>query len=131
MGLDPSSTAGKNKLINGVRFEQCKEMYNLLTKEQAAENAKKLLFKGEFVSQTKLSNGFYEIIVKDKKTNEQKAFKAKEQFDQNSVKNYLPGWEMTVEYEIVTNTKTKKQELYIKDAIQITTTGFTRVNNHK
>jgi hypothetical protein len=45
-----------------------------MQKEWSDEEAKKLLFKGEFVSQKKLATGDYEIILKDSKTKEKKKF---------------------------------------------------------
>lgn len=115
LGYDPESSDGQIKLLNEIRLYQCQNLYNLMQKEWSDEEANKLIFKGEFVSQKMLTTGEYEIILKDSKTKEQKIFKAKNAFDENSVKIYLSGYELTIEYEIVKNSKTKKEELYIKE----------------
>lgn len=131
LGYDPASQVGKNKLLNEIRLEKCRELFSLLQKEWSDEEAKKLLFKGEFVSQRKLETGEYEITLKDSKTKEQKIFKAKRPFDENSVKKYLPGYELTIEYEIVKNAKTDKEELYIKHGGTVSSVGAVPVTNQK
>lgn len=131
LGYDPASSEGQNKLLNEIRLYQCRDLYSLMQKEWSDEEAKKLLFKGEFVSQKKLATGEYEITLKDSKTKQQKVFKAKNPFDENSVKNYLPGYELTIEYEIVKNSKTKKDELYIKENGTVSSVGAVPVTNQK
>lgn len=131
MGYDPASPVGQNKLLNEIRLYQCRDLYSLMQKEWSNEEAKKLLFKGEFVSQKKITTGEYEIIFKDSKTKEQKVFKAKNAFDENSVKQYLPGYELTIEYEIVKNSKTKKDEFYIKETGTVSSVGAVPVTNQK
>ena len=100
-----------------------------MQKEWSDEEAKKLLFKGEFVSQRKSATGEYEVTLKDSKTKEQKVFKAKNPFDENSVKNYLPGYELTIEYEVVKNSKTKKDEFHIKESGTVSSVGAVPVGN--
>ena len=131
MGCDPASTVGQNKLSNGIQLYRCSDLYHLIEKEFSEEEAKKLLFKGEFVSQKKLTTGEYEIILKDGKTKEQKAFKAKNPFDEKSVEAYLPGYEVTIEYEIVTNLETNKDEFYIKEGADIRGVGAVPVSKQK
>ena len=102
-----------------------------MQKEWADEEAKKLLFKGEFVSQKKLTAGEYEIVLRSSTTKEQQVFKSKNPFDENSIKNYLPGYELTVEYEVVRNPKTKKDELYFKGNGIINSVGAVPVTSQK
>jgi hypothetical protein len=77
LGFDPASSIGKHKLLNEIRIYQCRELYSLMQKEWADEEAKKLLFKGEFVSQKKLTAGEYEIVLRSSTTKEQQVLKAK------------------------------------------------------
>jgi len=131
LGYDLSTSAGQLRLSNEIRLYQCEDLYSLMQKEWSDEEAKKLLFKGEFVSQKKLATGDYEIILKDSKTKEKKVFKAKNPFDENSVKQYLPGYELKIEYEIVRNSKTRKEELYIKENGTVSSAGTVPVTNQK
>jgi hypothetical protein len=116
-------------LLNQIRLYRCREIDRLLHKELAEEEAKKLLFKGEFVSQKKLETGEYEIILKDNKTKVLNSFKAKRPFDESLVKNFLPGYELTIEYEIARNLKTNKDELYIKEYGTVSVLGTQRTTN--
>jgi hypothetical protein len=129
LGYDPASSEGQNKLLNEIRLYQCRDLYSLMQKEWSDEEAKKLLFKGEFVSQKKLASGEYEITFKDSKTKEHKVFKERNPFDESSVKNYLPGYELTIEYEVVKNSKTKKDEFYIKESGTVSSVGAVPVTN--
>ncbi|HEX6179916.1 MAG TPA: hypothetical protein VFZ47_01650 [Chitinophagaceae bacterium] len=131
LGYDPASLSGQNKLLNEISLNQCRELYSLMQKEWSDEEAKKLLFKGEFVSQKKLPAGDYELTLKDSKTKELKIFKSKNPFDESSVKDYLPGYELTIEYEIIKNSKTKKDEFYIKESGTVSGVGTVPVRNHK
>jgi hypothetical protein len=130
-GYDPASSVGQNKLLNEIRLYQCRDLYSLMQKEWSDEEAKKLLFKGEFVSQKKLATGEYEITLKDSKRKEQKVFRAKSPFDESSVKKYLPGYELTIEYEVVKNSKTNKDEFYIKESGTVSSVGAVPVTNQK
>lgn len=131
LGYDPALSAGKNKLLNEIKFYLCRDLYSLIQKEWSGEEVRKLLFKGEFVSQKKLATGEYEISFKNNKTKEQKVFRAKNPFDENIVKNYLPGYELTIEYEIVKNLKTNKDEFYLKEDGTVSSVGSSPVKNPK
>jgi hypothetical protein len=123
LGYDPAQPAGENKLHNELRLRQCEELYSLLEKEWADEDAGKLLFKGQFVAQKILPTGEHEITLMDGKTKEQKVFKSKRPFNEAHVSDYLPGYELTIEYEIIKNTKTQKDELYIKEGGTVSVIG--------
>lgn len=128
MGFDPTSSKGQSKMfkemarwLNGL----CPVVGTLLDKE--ADDKNKLLFKGSFVSQQKLSNGTYEVTLQDNTTKEQTVFKSKFPFDEKSVQDYLPGYEMTMEYQLVLNKTTGKNEFYLKQTTPISTIGATAV----
>jgi hypothetical protein len=131
LGYDPLSSNGRLKLSNEIRLYQCEELYSLMKKKWSDEEAKKLLFKGEFVSQKKMNTGEYEITFRDSKTKKQKIFKSKTPFDENSVKTFLPGYELTIEYEVVKNSKTNQNELYIKENGTVSSVGAVPVKNQK
>jgi hypothetical protein len=115
LGYDPVSSEGLIKLLKEVKVYQCQDLYSLMQKEWSDKEANKLLFKGEFISQKKLATGEYEVTFKESKTKEQKVFKAKYPFDVGPAKNFRPGYEITIEYEIVKNSITQKDEFYIKE----------------
>jgi hypothetical protein len=116
LGYDPASSIGQNKLSNEIRFYQCRDLYSLMQKEWADEDAKKLLFKGTIVSQKQLANGDIEIIMADAKTKEKKIFKSKSFLtDPTQTNKNTLEYEMTIEYEIKQNLKTKHAEYFIKE----------------
>jgi len=130
LGYDPASPLGQNKLLNEIRLYQCRELYNLFQKELADEQAKKLLFKGVIVSQKQLSNGEVEVVMTDSKTKEKRIFKSKTFLSDptETDKNTL-NYEMTVEYEVKRNARTKQDEYYIKDGGQVMTIGVQKVGS--
>ena len=85
-----------------------------MQKEYEDENARKLVFKGELVSQRKLPTGLYEIVMKAK-TNETKVFYSKNPLNETQIKKYEPGYELTIEYEIIRNNTTNKDEYFLKE----------------
>jgi hypothetical protein len=130
LGYDPASSVGQNKLSNEIRLYLCRDMYSLLQKEWADEDAKKLLFKGILVSQKRLPDGEVEIVMADAKTKEQKTFKSTFLLSDTSQTNKkLLEYEMTIEYEIRHNSKTKTDEYYIKEGGKNMTIGIQKVGN--
>ena len=118
LGVDPATPAGELKLFNEVFlniYNHCPGLSKIIQKENEDENAKKLLFKGELVSQSKLPSGFYEIVMKNMKSNESKVFYAKRPLDETQIKKFEPGYELTIEYEVIKNKKTNKDEYYLKE----------------
>ena len=112
LGYDPASSIGQNKLSNEI----CRDLYQLMQKEWADKDANKLLFKGTIASQKELSNGEIEIVMVNSTTKEKRTFKSKS-FLSNPLetnKNTL-SYEMTVEYEVRQNPKTKRDEYFIKE----------------
>jgi hypothetical protein len=131
IGYDTASSIGKNKLVNEIRFINCGYLFSLMQKEWSEEEAKKLLFKGEFLLQRKLPNDEYEIVFRNNQTKEQKILRSKKPFNEDIVKNYLPGYELTIEYEIVKNPKTNKVETFIKENGELSIVGAVPVTNQK
>lgn len=131
IGYDTASSFGKKMLVNEIKFINCGYVFSLMQKEWSDEEAKKQLFKGEFLWQKKLSNDEYEIVCRDNQTKEQKIFKSKKPFNENIVKDYLPGYELTIEYEIVKNPKTNKVETFIKENGILGIVGAVPVTNQK
>jgi len=129
LGYDPATQTGQNKLMNEIRFTQCPDLYTLMQKEWEDEDAGKLLFKGRLVSQTKIPSGLYEVIMKNSTTSETKIFFAKTPLDDTHIKKYEPGYELTVEYEIIRNTKAKKDEFFLKEGGKVMSVGAVKVEN--
>jgi hypothetical protein len=130
LGYDPTSSVGQNKLSNEIRLYLCRDMYSLLQKEWADEDAKKLLFKGTIVSQKQLPGGEIEIVMADAKTKERKTFKSTSFLsDPAQTNKKLLEYEMTIEYEIRHNSKTKQDEFYIKEDGKNMTIGVEKVGN--
>ncbi len=134
LGFDPATQVGQNKLSNeviGKLYRNCPDLSKLMQKEYADENAKKLLFKGELVSQTKLPSGLYEITLKNVKSKETKIFYAKNPLDETEIKKYEPGYELTLEYEIVKNKTTQKDEYFLKEYGKVSSVGAVKVATQK
>lgn len=130
LGYDPSSSVGQNKLLNEIKFTRCWDLYKLMQKERDDEDAKKLLFKGTIVSQKKLPNGEIEIVMADAKTKKQKTFKSMSFLsDPSQTNKKLLEYEMTVEYEVRNNSKTKQNEYYIKEGGKNMTFAIEKVGN--
>jgi len=126
LGFDPTTQVGQLKLTNeviGKLYFNCEDLSKLMQKEIDDENAKKLFFKGELISQTKLSSGLYEIIMKDSKTSETKKFFAKNPLDDTQLTKYEPGYELTIEYVIVKNKTTNKDEYYLNESGTVSIVG--------
>ncbi|GAB2843367.1 hypothetical protein GCM10027043_52950 [Ferruginibacter profundus] len=134
LGFDPATQVGQLKLINEVLnklYLNCPDLSKLMQKEYEDETAKKLLFKGELVSQTKLPSGLYEIAMKNVKTKETKMFYAKGPLYETQIKKYEPGYELTVEYEIVKNRATQKDEYFLKEYGTVSSVGAVKVTTQK
>jgi hypothetical protein len=130
LGYDPTSSAGQNKLSNEIRLYLCRDMYSLLQKEWADEEAKKLLFKGTIISQKQLPGGEIEIVMTDSKTKKRKTFKNTSFLsDPAQTNKKLLEYEMTIEYEKRRNSKTKQDEYYIKEDGMNRTIGVEKVGN--
>jgi hypothetical protein len=132
LGFDPSTQVGQVKLSNeviGKLYVNCPDIVKLIQKEHEVEEATKLLFKGSFVSQKKLPTGEYVVVMKDSKTRQLKTFLSTFPFNENSVKDYLPGYELTIEYEIRHNKKTNKDEYYFKESGTTSGVGAVQVGN--
>jgi hypothetical protein len=132
LGFDPATQVGQLKLSNevvGKLYRNCPDLSKLIQKEYEDENAKKLLFKGELVSQTKLRSGLYQIVMKNVKSNQTKTFYAKNPFDETQIKKYEPGYELTVEYEIVKNNSTNKEEYHLKEFGTVSSVGAVKATN--
>ena len=134
LGFDPATQVGELKLANeviGKLYRNCPDLSKLIQKEYADENAKKLLFKGELVSQTKLPSGLYEIVMKSVKSKETKTFFAKNPLDETQIKKYEPGYELTLEYEIVKNRATQKDEYFLKEYGTVSSVGAVKATTQK
>ena len=132
LGFDPATQVGQLRLSNevvGKLYRNCPDLSKLIQKEYKDENAKKLLFKGKLVSQTKLPSGLYQIVMKNVKSNETKTFYAKNPLDETQIKKYEPGYELTVEYEIVKNNSTNKEEYHLKEFGTVSSVGAVKVTN--
>lgn len=119
LGFDPVTQLGQIKLSNevvGKLYRNCPDFFKLMQKEYADDNAKKLLFTGSIVSQIQLPSGELEIVLLDNKTKIKQAFKSKNSlYDSSSSDKNILSYETTIEYEIRHNSKTNKDEYYIKD----------------
>ena len=118
INFDLESQSGKKNLeqkVIGNLYFVCKDIQNLLEKEFSEERTKKLLFTGTIVSQTKLQTGKYQIIMQESKTKSKKVFISATTLSnpRNGNKN-VREYELTIEYEIINNPKTNKEEYYIK-----------------
>ena len=132
LGFDPATQVGQFKLSNevvGKLYQNCPDLSKLIQKEYEDENAKKLLFKGELVSQTKLPSGLYEIVIKNIKSKETKIFYAKSPLDETQIKKYEPSYELTIEYEIIKNKTTNKDEYFLKEFGTVSSVGAVKVTN--
>jgi hypothetical protein len=132
LGFNPATQVGQNKLsteVVGKLYHNCPDLSRLIQKEYAAGNAKKLLFKGSIVSQKQLSSGEFEIVLLNNKSKAKQIFKSKNPLYNPSIsdKNIL-SYETTVEYEIRHNSKTNKNEYYIKDGATGSGVSIQKVN---
>jgi hypothetical protein len=115
MGFDPIMETGFWKLYNEVDrklYLNCPELTKLIQKEYDGD---KLRFSGELVSQKKLQSGLYEVTICEVASKEIKIFFAKKPLDESFISKYEPGYVMTVEYEVVNNKQTNKDESYLKE----------------
>ncbi len=130
LGFDPATQIGQFKLSNevvGKLYRNCPDLSKLIQREYEDKNAKKLLFKGELVSQAKLPSGVYQIVMKNVKSNQTKTFYAKNPLDEAQIKKYELGYELTVEYEIVKNNSTNKEEYHLKESATVSSVGAVKV----
>ena len=114
LGIDSATQDGQNKLYNEVMANKfrllCKDAYTRLIKEGEKYNASKLKFTGKFISQTpNYEKMFYVLILQSTQTKEQKEFHTTISIDESSRND-----DITVEYEIVNNKQTNKDELIVK-----------------
>jgi hypothetical protein len=113
-GNDTSTEEGQLKLSSQITDKKfyfgCNNVYKLLEREWSEADSKKLKFIGSFISQKKLPSGPYEIIIEEKITKEQRAFISDIPLNEVDIKKFEPGYELTVEYEVIHNTKTNKDE---------------------
>lgn len=129
-GIDPNTSAGEFQLSSDIikRLElYCTNFSKLMEKEYEERDASKLLFVGEFVSQQKLSSGRYKIEMRNTKSNETKTFFSKTPLDETQIKKYEPGYELTVEYEIIRNRTTNKDEYLLKEFGTVSSVGAVKV----
>lgn len=125
-GVDLATQAGQDMLTHEVilkLYRSCPELAKLMEKETLNQQAGKLVFTGELISQTKLPSGLFEIVMKSGTSAEKRTFYAKNPLNEAQIKKYEPGYELTVEYEIVKNKTTNKDEFYLKPSGGITTIG--------
>jgi hypothetical protein len=114
IGFDPILEVGFWKIYNEVDrklYLNCPELTKLVQEEYDGD---KLKFSGELVSQKKLTSGLYEVIMIEVASKEIKTFLAKTPVDDNLINKYEPGYVLTLEYEVVKNQQTKKDEYYLK-----------------
>jgi len=124
IGLDPASQKNYLRMVNAMSlrlYRLCPAVATLFQKETDDKN--KLLFKGSFVSQRKLPDGTYEVTLQDNTTKEQTVFKSKFPFDEKSVEDYLPGYELTIEYQLIRNKTTGKNECHLKGTTPVSSIG--------
>jgi hypothetical protein len=130
LGFDPATPAGQLKLANEVGGNlhlNCPDLFKLMQKEYEDENARKLLFKGELVAQTKLPSGLYKIVLKNTQSKETKIFYAKNPLDESQIKKFEPGYELTIEYEIRKNKTTNKDEYFVKETGTVLSVGAVKI----
>ncbi|HSC36629.1 MAG TPA: hypothetical protein VLD19_02110, partial [Chitinophagaceae bacterium] len=124
IGRDVTSQKDYSNMINAMSvrlYRLCPAAASLFPQEYDDKN--KLLFKGSFVSQRKLPDGTCEVTLQDNTTKEQTVFKSKYPFDEKLVEDYLPGYELTMEYELIWNKTTEKNEYHLKESAPISTIG--------
>jgi hypothetical protein len=112
LGFDPATQVGQLKLSNevvGKLYRNCPDLSKLI--------------------QTKLRSGLYQIVMKNVKSNQTKTFYAKNPFDETQIKKYEPGYELTVEYEIVKNNSTNKEEYHLKEFGTVSSVGAVKATN--
>jgi len=123
MGFDPITEVGFWKLYNEVDrklYLNCPELTRLVQKEYEGD---KLKFSGELVSQKKLLSGLYEVTMSEVESKEIKIFLAKTSIDESLINKYERGYVMTVEYEVLKNKQTNKDEYYLKESGAFTIMG--------
>lgn len=132
LGLDPATPEGSTRLKNEVYeklYQNCPDLLVLTERKIQEEEGGKLLFRGELVSQKKLPNGLYEIVLKDNKDAKLKTFFAKTPLDEVHIRKFKPGYELTLEYEVVKNSKTNKDEYFLKEGGTSMSVGAVEVSN--
>ena len=130
LGFDPTTQLGQTKLSNevvGKLYLNCPELFKLMKQEDEAEIKKKLFFKGELISQIELKSGLYKITMRDIKSKVIKVFFSKNPLDEAQIKKYESGYELTIEYEIIRNKTTNKEEYFLKNLGAVSSVGEVKV----
>jgi hypothetical protein len=136
LGIDSGTSAAKpnleNDVVKKVEFT-CPDVFALVAKECNEEEYKnnkgKLFFTGSLVSQTKLSSGRFEILIKDNKTSETRIFYSEDSIDETTIRKYEPGYSITVDYLITKNRITHKKEFILRKGAGISSVGAVKVEN--
>ena len=119
LDIDVKTTGGQDKLDNKMMRNFQKDypdIARLMQKESEDDDARKFLFTGEIVSQKQLPNGEVEIILSNRDTKERQSFKSKNLiYDPREHDKNTLVYEVTVEYEIIKDPITHKDEFYIKE----------------
>ena len=126
VGIDPLTEVGIYKILNEVDRKlriNCPELIRLVQKEYEGD---KLKFSGELVSQKKLLSGLYEVTMSEVASKEIKIFFAKKPLDENYINKFERGYVITLEYEVLKNKQTNKDECYLKEVGGFTIMGLVK-----
>ena len=126
IGFDPLTQVGFYKIYNEVDrkfYLNCPEITKLI---QIEYEGGKLKFSGELVSQKKLLSGLYEVTMSEVASKEIKIFFAKKPLDENYINKFERGYVITVEYEVLKNKQTNKDECYLKEVGGFTIMGLVK-----
>ena len=121
IGFDPATEKGLSKLrdvISHVYEGSCPEFDSLLMVRTAEEEAKKLYFKGNLVSQRPLPSGQYEVILQDAASAKVKTFLSPYPVDESIFKQKCkPGYLLVLEYKVVKNKTSGKDEYFLNGSM--------------
>jgi hypothetical protein len=126
IGFDPIMEVGFRKIYNEVDrklYLNCPELTRLVQKEYEGD---KLKFSGELVSQKKLLTGLFEVTMSEVASRQIKVFFAKNPVDENLIIKYEPGYVLTLEYEVLKNKQTNKEEYHLKESAHFTIMGVVK-----
>ena len=117
LGIDSTTQDGQNRLYNEVMANKfslyCKDIQAKLEKEVEEDNASKLTFTGRFISQTpNYKKKYYVLILQSTQTKEKKEFHSTMSLSENARND-----DITVEYEVVKNKETNREELVVKSIL--------------
>jgi hypothetical protein len=119
MGFDTATKRGQSKMKSEIYdklYSSCPALESRAQREFDEEEAKKLYFTGQLISQKQLPSGLYEVVLKDSVSSETRTFLAKRQIDDSFFKkNCQPGYELKIEYEVVKNNTSQDDEYHIKE----------------